>query len=73
MKNTKILYTNSEIANIEKNKNLSKKERDWLFLTPELKEILIGLILGDAHLEKQSLTANARLRFSHGLINKEYF
>ena len=72
MKNTKILY-NSEITNIQKNKNLNKKERDSLVLSQELKEILIGLILGDAHLEKQSLTANARLRFSQGLIHKEYF
>lgn len=44
-----------------------------MVLSQELKEILIGLILGDAHLEKQSLTANARLRFSQGLIHKEYF
>lgn len=43
-----------------------------MVLSQELKEILIGLILGDAHLEKQSLTANARLRFSQGLIHKEY-
>jgi len=39
--------------------------------TPILKEILVGLLLGDGWLEKQKI--NARFRFEQGDIHKEFF
>jgi hypothetical protein len=38
----------------------------------ELKEILIGLVLGDLNVQKQKYGKNVRLRFSQGAVNKEY-
>lgn len=40
----------------------------------ETKEILIGILLGDAHIVKRSLTGNSRLVYSQTAIkHKEYF
>ena len=40
----------------------------------EIKEILVGLILGDAHIAKRSSTSNARLMFAQtAVLHKEYF
>ena len=38
----------------------------------ELKNILIGLALGDLNIEKPSRTGHARLRFAQGLVHEEY-
>jgi hypothetical protein len=54
----------------EKPKWLSKEERAQFTLSKELKEILIGLCLGDLHIRKEY--ANARLYFVQGAPNKEY-
>jgi hypothetical protein len=50
--------------------SLSKGEREAFSLTPELKDILIGLCLGDLNIQKRS--GNARLLFEQGTVHKEY-
>lgn len=44
-----------------------------IFLTPEQKEILVGLILGDGTLNRRSPSANTRLLFSQSQIHSDYF
>jgi len=41
-------------------------------LPVELKEILIGLLLGNLHCQRRSPTGNTRLLFEQGEIHKEY-
>lgn len=54
----------------EKPKWLCKEERAQFTLPSELKDILIGLCLGDLNIQKEY--ANARLRFVQGALHKEY-
>ena len=49
---------------------LNKSEKKALLVTPELKEILIGLILGDLYVQKQKASRNARLQFKQSTIHK---
>src|SRR5438309_7707986 len=49
---------------------LTRAERLQFSLPQELKDILVGLSLGDLCIEKRSL--NARCIFTQGLIHKEY-
>jgi hypothetical protein len=53
---------------------LSKGEKETFSVSPELKAILIGLILGDANVQKdkRAINGNARLRFVQGTVHKEY-
>jgi len=53
-------------------KRLSKLERSQFILTPELKNILIGLFLGDLCAQKRSLNGNTNLHFEQGLIHEDY-
>jgi hypothetical protein len=55
-----------------KMKHLTKAQRLELTLSTQSKEILIGLLLGDLHVEKQKTSVNARLKFIQGSIHKEY-
>lgn len=41
-------------------------------LSSELKEIIMGLLLGDLHCQKQTPNSNARLLFEQGALHKEY-
>ena len=41
-------------------------------LSSELKQILVGLLLGDACGSKKSPSSNARIKFHQGLVHKEY-
>ncbi len=43
-----------------------------ILLTPIQTEILVGSLLGDAHLQRQKLTHNPRLVFHHVDIQKFY-
>jgi len=52
---------------------LSSAERSAISLPDEVKEVLIGILLGDAHINKRSLTANSRLVYSQTTKHKEYF
>jgi hypothetical protein len=53
---------------------LSKAERSNVPIPEEAKEILIGLLLGDAHIQRRSATANSRLMYIQSAeVHKEYF
>lgn len=41
-------------------------------MSPRLKEILIGVILGDVNICKQKTSVNARLKFDQGTVHKDY-
>ena len=57
-----------------KGKRLSLIERNNYILSEELKQILIGILLGDAHIVQRSLTSNSRLVYAQSAIkNKNYF
>jgi hypothetical protein len=51
---------------------LTNLERAQFSLPQNLKEILIGLFLGDLHGRKQTVNGNAYLYFEQGLIHKDY-
>lgn len=55
-----------------KRKYLTKKERAEFTVPTELKEILIGLTLGDLFIEKGENAVNARLRFEQSTIHEDY-
>ena len=53
---------------------LSLSERASIKLTDEVKEILIGILLGDAHIVRRTTTANSRLVYAQTAVaHKEYF
>jgi len=55
-------------------KRLSPKERALITIPDEIKEILVGILLGDAHIARRSPTANSRLVYGQTAIkHKEYF
>lgn len=51
---------------------LTKAERSLLTLSSDLKEILVGLILGDLFIHKQKTSVNVRLEFTQGMLHIEY-
>lgn len=54
-------------------KRLSSHERALIKIPDDIKDVLIGIILGDAHISKRSLTANSRLIYAQTMKHKEYF
>lgn len=53
---------------------LSSKERACVALPDETKDVLVGILLGDAHIAKRSCTSNSRLVYSQTAeSHKEYF
>jgi hypothetical protein len=55
-------------------KRLSSVERDLVTIPNDVKDILVGILLGDAHIVKRSSTSNARLVYAQTAIaHKEYF
>ena len=53
---------------------LSPTERASVKLPDEVKEVLIGILLGDAHIVRRSPTANSRLVYAQTAVkHKEYF
>jgi len=53
-------------------RRLTKSEREAFSVPKELKEILVGLLLGDLNAEKQKTSVNIRLRFIQGTIHIDY-
>jgi hypothetical protein len=49
---------------------LTQTERKELLLTPDLREILVGLLLGDIHAQKRS--RNTNLFFEQGVLHEDY-
>ena len=54
-------------------KRLSSAERAGISISDDVKEVLVGILLGDAHISKRSLTANSRLHYGQTTKHKEYF
>jgi len=55
-----------------KPKRLTKEERSQYILSQDLKDILVGLTLGDLFINKQKKCINARLEFTQGVVHFEY-
>lgn len=53
-------------------KRLSSAERANISIPEETKEVLVGILLGDAHIVQRSSTSNSRLVYSQ-TAHKEYF
>jgi hypothetical protein len=53
-----------------KPKRLTDLEKSQFTLSDKLKEILVGLILGDLYINKRH--TNVRLMFKQGIVNKDY-
>lgn len=51
---------------------LSNSERAEINLPQNLKDILIGLLLGDLHMQKLTQNGNPNLQFEQGLVHKDY-
>lgn len=51
---------------------LTKLERAQFSLSTDLKNILVGLLLGDLCAVKQTKGVNVRLHFEQGLVHKDY-
>ena len=49
-----------------------RKQKASLVMTVRQKQILVGMLLGDAHLERQRGALTARLKIEHSLIQKAY-
>jgi hypothetical protein len=51
---------------------LNKVEKEAFLLSQELKDITIGLLLGDLYARKQKLGINACLVFKQGIVHEDY-
>ena len=51
---------------------ISNLERNNFILPLNLKEILIGLLLGDLYIQKFTKNGNTNLQFEQGLVHKDY-
>jgi hypothetical protein len=49
-------------------RSLTQEERKKMTLSPELKQILVGLLLGDLYAEKQKTSVNIRIIFRQSII-----
>jgi hypothetical protein len=49
-----------------------RKQKASLVMTDRRKQILIGMLLGDAHLERQAGAVTARLKIEHSVAQKAY-
>lgn len=58
--------------NTNSKQNFTKAERSLFVLSKELKEITIGLLLGDVNMQKRKWSVNPVLRFVQGLVHKDY-
>jgi hypothetical protein len=68
--NKKIIYGSLPINGYE-SKNLTKIERDKIKLTPEIKSILIGLLLSDGWMQSRK-GWNPRIGFKQSIKHFEY-
>ena len=59
-------------ADDEPSRRLTKAEREKFSLTPDLMEILVGLLLGDLHARIWKGGVNTCLMFKQGIVNKDY-
>ena len=62
----------SSLLPIKPSRRLTQAEREKFTLAAELKEITVGLMLGDLYTRKRSSTGNVSLDFEQGTIHKDY-
>ena len=55
-----------------KKPRLTKLERSNIILPQDLKDILVGLILGDLSIQKRTPNSNPVCKFEQGIIHKDY-
>lgn len=53
-------------------RRLTDAEKSKFTLSENLKEVIVGSLLGDMSAQKDEKSQNARLRFGQGFVNKEY-
>jgi hypothetical protein len=68
---TSLVYSQN-LSTITK-KRLSKFERSQLTIENPLNEIIIGLLLGDGHIQKRSLTGNSRFIYGQSSLRIQHF
>jgi len=54
-------------------KRLSKEERKLIKLSSDSHQALIGILLGDGHIQKRSSTGNSRFMFAQTAVGNEYY
>ena len=54
-------------------KRLSKSDRSKLFIEFPLNEIIIGLLLGDGHIQQRSINGNSRFTYKQSSFKKHHF
>lgn len=59
-------------GDVKPSHRLTNLEKQQFSLPDELKQILVGLLLGDLNAQNRKLGINPRLKFTQGLIHKEY-
>jgi len=57
-------------AGVLTRRRLTDLEKEKIVLTDELKQILVGIILGDGYGQKQGF--NTRFKFEQGTVHEEY-
>ena len=62
----------SFVSDVKLYSSLTKAERSKLVLDESQKSILIGLLLGDAHINKRSLTGNSRLIYGQSALRAQH-
>lgn len=68
---TTVLYASRSTKGVTR---LSPDERALIILPDEVKDVLIGILLGDAHVAKRSPTGNSRVVYAQTAeLHKEYF
>ena len=65
-----LLLANSKTILVKK--RLTKIERSKINISNPLNEIIIGLLLGDAHINKRSLTGNSRLIYGQSALRAQH-
>ena len=53
---------------------LSSAQRSLITMSDEIRDLLVGILLGDAHIVRRSSTSNSRLTYAQTAVaHKEYF
>lgn len=53
-------------------RGIKKRVTNDLIISPDINNVIIGLLLGDARVDRQNLNHSARLCFEQGAIHKDY-
>ena len=67
-----IVKSKEECSNIFKPRRLSKLQQSQFVLSEDLREILVGLLMGDLCMQKRTVNSNPNLKFEQGLVHKDY-